>query len=69
MPASAKTLAPATRSARGREIRHLADHRRLEALGGADQVDRFFQETLRALSSDQDQGATATAVGHEAILQ
>jgi hypothetical protein len=67
MPASAKALGPATRKARGSEILHLADHRRLDALAGADEVDRFLPEVAGALGGNQDQGAAA--IGHQAALQ
>ena len=53
--------------ARGGEILHLADHRRLDALAGAEQVDRFLREVAGALGGDQDQ--RAAAVGHQATLQ
>jgi hypothetical protein len=49
MPASATALAPATRTARGGEIFHLADHRRLDTLAGAEQVDRPLREVAGAL--------------------
>jgi hypothetical protein len=48
---------------RGGEILHLADHRRLDALG-AEEVDRLLREVAGALGRDQDQ--RASAVGHEA---
>jgi hypothetical protein len=35
---------------RGREILHLADHRRLDTLAGAEQVDRLLRKILGALS-------------------
>jgi hypothetical protein len=43
--------------ARGGEILHLADHRRLDALAGADEVDRFCGKS-RALGRHPDQRAT-----------
>ena len=42
-----------------------ADHRRLDALTGAEQVDRFLREVAGALRGGQDQ--LAAAIGHEAI--
>jgi hypothetical protein len=53
--------------ARGDEILHLADHRRLDALAGAEQVDRLLREVAGALGGDQDQ--CAAAIGHQAALQ
>ena len=53
--------------ARGGEILHLADHRRLDALAGAEQVDRLLREILGALGRGQDQ--RAAAIGHQAALQ
>jgi hypothetical protein len=47
MPASAKALGPATRKAR-EEVRSSTDHRRLDALAGADEVDRLLREIPRA---------------------
>ena len=68
MPASAKALAPATRTAREEvKFRHLADHRRLDTLAGAEEVDRPLREVAGALGRDQDQGAAA--VGHQTALQ
>jgi hypothetical protein len=43
-----------------------ADHRRLDALAGADQADRFLREVAAALGWNQDQ--RAAAIGHEAAL-
>jgi hypothetical protein len=53
--------------ARGGEILHLADHRRLDALVGAEQVDRppvrcqgqALREVAGALGRDQDQRTAA----------
>ena len=56
----------AERARRG-EILHLADHRRLDALAGAEDVDRLCREILGALGRSQDQ--RAAAIGHEAALQ
>jgi hypothetical protein len=56
----------AERARRG-EILHLADHRRLDTLAGAEQVDRLSREILRALGGDQDQ--RAAAIGHQAAQQ
>jgi hypothetical protein len=68
MPASAKALGPATRKAREEvKVRHLAHHRHLDALAGAEEVDRLLQEILSALGGDQDQ--RAAAVGHQTALQ
>jgi hypothetical protein len=53
--------------ARGSEILHLADHRRLDTLAGAEQVDRLLRKVAGALGGDQDQ--RAAAIGHEAALQ
>ena len=53
--------------ARRGEILHLADHRRLDALAGAEQVDRLLREVAGALGRDQDQ--RAAAIGHQAALQ
>jgi hypothetical protein len=61
--------------ARGGEVRHLADHRRLDTLAGAEQVDRppvrrqgqALREVLSALSCDQDLGAAA--IGYQTALQ
>ena len=53
--------------ARGGEILHLADHRRLYTFAGAEQVDRLLREILGAFGGDQDQGAAA--IGHQAALQ
>jgi hypothetical protein len=52
--------------ARGGEILHLADHRRLDTLAGAEEVDGLLREVLRALSRNQDQGAAA--IVHQAAL-
>ncbi len=46
---------------------HLADHRRLHALAGAEDVDRLFRKILGAVGRGQDQ--RAAAVGDEAALQ
>jgi hypothetical protein len=40
--------------ARGREILHLADYRRLDTLAGAEDVDWLLREILRALGRDQN---------------
>jgi len=56
-----------TERARGGEIRHLADHRRLDRLAGAEEVDRLLREIAGALGRDQDQ--RAAAIGHQAALQ
>ena len=53
--------------ARGGEIRHLADHRRLDTLAGAEEVDRLLRKVAGALGGDQDQGAAA--IGHQATPQ
>jgi len=61
--------------ARGGEILHLADHRGLDALAGAEEVDRppvrcqgqALREVAGALCGNQDQGAAA--IGHQAALQ
>ena len=53
--------------ARRREIRHLADHRGLDDLAGAEDVDGPGREILGALGRGQDQ--RAAAIGHEAALQ
>ena len=53
--------------ARGGELRHLADHRRLDRLAGAEEVDRLLREVAGALGRDQDQGVAA--VGHQTALQ
>ena len=53
--------------ARGVEGLHLADHRRLDALAGAEDIDRLGLEVLGAIGAGQDQGAAA--VGDEAALQ
>src|SRR6516162_8171603 len=53
--------------ARGGEILHLADHRRLDTLAGAEEVDRLLREILGSLGSNQNQ--RAAAIGHQATLQ
>ena len=53
--------------ARGGKILHLADHRRLDALAGAEQIDRLLREVAGALGGNQDQ--RAAAIGHQAALQ
>jgi len=45
--------------ARGREVVHLAHHRRLDALAGAEQVDRLLRKVAGALGGDEDQSAAA----------
>ncbi len=55
------------KGARGGEVFHLADHRGLDALAGAEQVDRLSREVLGALGRNQDQ--RAAAIGDEATLQ
>jgi hypothetical protein len=52
--------------ARGGEILHLADHRRLDTLAGAEQVDRLLREVAGALGGNQDQ--RTTAIGHQTTL-
>jgi len=54
-------------SARGREILQLANHRRLDTLAGAEEVDWLLREVAGALGRDQDQGAAA--IGHQTTLQ
>jgi hypothetical protein len=68
MPASAEGLeAGDAERARGGEIFHLADHRRLDALTGAEQVHRLLREVAGALGDNEDRrGAT---IGHEAAPQ
>jgi hypothetical protein len=44
-----------------------ADHRRLDAFAGAEQVDRLLREVAAALGRDPDH--CAAAVGHQAALQ
>ena len=68
MPASLERRRPrhAERARRG-EVFHLADHRRLDALAGAQDVDRLRREILGPLGRRQDQ--RAAAVGHQAALQ
>ena len=56
----------AERARRG-EILHLADHRGLDTLAGAEQVDRLLREVAGALGRDQDQ--RTAAIGHQAALQ
>ena len=56
----------AERARRG-EILHLADHRRLDALAGAEDVDRLCREILGALGRCEDQ--RAAAIGDQAALQ
>jgi hypothetical protein len=64
----------AERARRG-EIFHLADHRRLDTLAGAEEVDRppvrcqgqALREVAGALGRNQDQ--RAAAIGHQATLQ
>jgi hypothetical protein len=53
--------------ARGREVLHLAHHRGLDALAGAEQVDRLLREVAGALGRNQDQGAAA--IRDETALQ
>jgi hypothetical protein len=53
--------------ARGSEILHLADHRRLDTLAGAEEVNRFLREVAGALGRNQDQ--RAAAIDHQATLQ
>ena len=62
-----RLLAGDAERARRGEVLHLADHRRLDALAGAEHVDRLLREVLGALGRDQDQ--RAAAVGHQAALQ
>jgi hypothetical protein len=45
----------------------LTNHRRLDTLAGAEEVDGFLREVAGALGGDQDQGAAA--IGHQAALQ
>jgi hypothetical protein len=40
----------------------LTNHRRLDTLAGAEEVDGFLREVAGALGGDQDQGAAA--IGH-----
>jgi hypothetical protein len=51
----------------GGEIRHLADHRGLDTLAGAEQVNRLLRKVAGALRRNQDQ--RAAAIGHQATLQ
>jgi hypothetical protein len=44
-----------------------ADHRRLDTLAGADEIDRLLREVAGALGCNQDQ--CAAAVDHQAALQ
>jgi hypothetical protein len=68
MPASAKAVGPATRKgARGREILHLADHRRLDALAGAEQVDRLLREVPGIVNKVGAPG-TARRAGHPGAM-
>jgi hypothetical protein len=67
MPASLKASGPRPgRRANCRSL-HLADHRRFDALAGAEDVDRLLREILGAVGRGQDQ--RAAAVGDEAALQ
>ena len=68
MPASRNAVGPGHgERARTGETFHLADHRRLDALAGAEDVDRLGREILGALGGGQDQ--RAAAVGDQAALQ
>ena len=68
MPASLERRRPGdAEGARGGEGLHLADHRRLDALAGAEDVDRLAREILGAVGRGQDQ--RAAAVGDQAALQ
>jgi hypothetical protein len=49
----AKALWPATLNARGSEILHLARHRRLDALAGAEDVDRLLWQAGRGRRSSE----------------
>ena len=51
----------------GGEVLHLADHRRLDALAGSQDVDRLLREVLGPLGAGQDDGAAA--VGDQAAHQ
>jgi len=53
--------------ARRGEILHLADHRCLDTLAGAEEVDRLLREVAGALSRNQDQ--RAAAIRHQTTLQ
>ena len=68
MPASWKaSRAGRAEGARRIERLHLADHRRLDALAGAENVDRLVRKILGAVGAGEDQGAAA--IGDEAALQ
>ena len=56
-----------TKGARGGEILHLADHRCLDALAGAEEVNGLLREVAGAFGGDQDQ--RAAAIGHQTALQ
>ena len=56
-----------TERARGGEILRLADHRRLDVLAGAEQVDRLLQEVSGTLGGHQDQ--RTAAIGDQTRLQ
>ena len=52
-------LARHAERARGGEVLHLADHRALDALAGAQDVDRLLREVLGALGAGEDERAAA----------